>query len=120
MASTATQQVQVHEAGGLQRRQLQAGTAFADLLSTMEAMPEAFLAGKPWLFITKLHVLHLWVSSSPVILGNKNLHLSSERCIMVIKRHLFRFQVHVFEQPLHLLAGECALCQIMYSLAGLF
>ena len=32
----------------------------------------------------------------------------------------FRFQVHVFEQPLHLLAGECALCQIMYSLAGLF
>ena len=24
------------------------------------------------------------------------------------------------EQPLHLLAGECALCQIMYSLAGLF
>ena len=32
----------------------------------------------------------------------------------------FRFQVHVFEQSLHLLAGECALCQIMYSLAGLF
>ena len=28
--------------------------------------------------------------------------------------------MHVFEQPLHLLAGECALCQIMYSLAGLF
>ena len=32
----------------------------------------------------------------------------------------FLFQVHVFEQPLHLLAEECALCQIMYSLAGLF
>ena len=28
--------------------------------------------------------------------------------------------MHVFEQSLHLLAGECALCQIMYSLAGLF
>ena len=32
----------------------------------------------------------------------------------------FRFQVHVCEQPLHLVAGECAVCQIMYSLAGLF
>ena len=40
MASTAALQVQVHEAGGLQRRQ--AGTAFADLLSAMEALPEAF------------------------------------------------------------------------------
>ena len=40
--------------------------------------------------------------------------------IKVIQRHFFRIQVHVFEQPLHLLAGECALCQIMYSLAGLF
>ena len=28
--------------------------------------------------------------------------------------------MHVFEQPLHLLAGEYALCQIMYSLAALF
>ena len=28
--------------------------------------------------------------------------------------------MHVFEQPVHLLAGECALCQIMYSLADLF
>ena len=36
------------------------------------------------------------------------MNLSSERCIIFIK------------QPLHLLAGECALCQIMYSLAGLF
>ena len=35
MASTAALQVQVHEAGGLQRRQ--ASTAFADLLSAMEA-----------------------------------------------------------------------------------
>ena len=41
MASTAAQQVQVHKAGGLQRRQ--AGTAFADLLSAMEALPEAIL-----------------------------------------------------------------------------
>ena len=41
MVSTAA--LQVHEAGGLQRRQ--AGTAFADLLSAMEALPEAFLAG---------------------------------------------------------------------------
>ena len=48
---------------------------------------------------------------------NKNLNLSCERCIKVIKRHVFRIQVHVhvFEQPLHLLAGECALCQIIYS-----
>ena len=46
--------------------------------------------------------------------------MSCERCIKVIKRHFFRIQVHVFEQQLHLLAGECALCQIMYSLAGLF
>ena len=36
MASTAALQVQVHEAGGLQRRQ--AGTAFADLLSATEAL----------------------------------------------------------------------------------
>ena len=50
MASIAAVQVQVHEAGGLQRRQ--AGTAFADLLSAMEALPEAFLAGKSWIFIT--------------------------------------------------------------------
>ena len=42
MASTAALQVQVHEAGGVQRRQ--AGTAFADLLSAMEALPEALLA----------------------------------------------------------------------------
>ena len=41
MASTAALQVQVHEAGGLQRQQ--AGTAFADLLSAMEALPEAYL-----------------------------------------------------------------------------
>ena len=67
MASTAALQVQVHEAGGLQRRQ--AGTAFADLLSAMEALPEALFAAKPWVFITELHVLHLWVNSSPVILG---------------------------------------------------
>ena len=67
MASTAALQVQVHEAGGLQRRQ--AGTAFADLLSAMEALPEAFLAGKSWIFITELRLLHLWVHSSPVMLG---------------------------------------------------
>ena len=36
--------------------------------------------------------------------------MSCERCIKVIKRYFFRIQVHVFEQPLHLLAGECALC----------
>ena len=72
MASTTSPQVQVHEAGGLQRRQ--AGTAFADLLSTMEALLEAFRAGKSWVFITELHVLHLWVNSCPVI--------SSERCII--------------------------------------
>ena len=75
------------------------------------------------MFITELRLLHLWVKSSPVLLGclgNNNLNLSFERCIMVIKRLFFRFQVHVFKQPLHLLAGECALCQIMYSLAGLF
>ena len=64
MASTAALQVQVHEAGGLQRRQ--AGTAFADLLSAIEALPEAFLAGKAWIFITELRLLHLWVHSSPV------------------------------------------------------
>ena len=56
MASTAELQVQVHEAGGLQR--WQAGTAFADLLSAMEALPEAFLAGKSWTFITELRLLH--------------------------------------------------------------
>ena len=67
MASTAALQVQVHEGGGLQRRQ--AGTAFADLLSAMEALPEAFLAGKSWIFITELRLLHLWVHSSPVMLG---------------------------------------------------
>ena len=44
MAYTAALQEQVHEAGGLQR--LQAGTAFADLLSAMEARPEAFLAAR--------------------------------------------------------------------------
>ena len=57
----------MHEAGGLQRRQ--AGTAFADLLSVMEALPEAFLVGKSWVFITELRVLHLWVNSSLVMLG---------------------------------------------------
>ena len=67
MASTAALPVQVHEAGGLQCRQ--AGTAFADLLSAMEALPEAFRAGKSLVFLTELHVLHLWVSSSPVMLG---------------------------------------------------
>ena len=60
-------QVQVHGAGGLQRRQ--AGTAFADLLSAMEALPEAFLAGKSRIFITELRLLHLWVHSSPIMLG---------------------------------------------------
>ena len=67
MASTAALQVQVHEGGGLQRRQ--AGTAFADLLSAMEALPEAFLAGKSWIFIRELHLVHLWFHSSPVMLG---------------------------------------------------
>ena len=67
MASTAALQVQVHEVGWLQRRQ--ADTAFADLLSAMEAQSEAFLAGKSWVFITELHALHLWVDSSPVMLG---------------------------------------------------
>ena len=52
MASTAALQVQVHEAGGLQRRQ--AGTAFADLLSAMEALPEAFLAGKARIFYNRV------------------------------------------------------------------
>ena len=75
MASTAALQVQVHGAGGLQRRQ--ASTAFADLLSAMEALPEAFLAGKSWIFITELCLVHLWVHSSTVMLGcqgNKNLN----------------------------------------------
>ena len=44
MAFTAALQMQVHEAGGLQRQQ--AGTPFADLLSAMETLPEAFIAGK--------------------------------------------------------------------------
>ena len=57
MASAAALQVQVHEAGGLQCQQ--AGTAFADLLSAMEALPEAFLAGKSCIFITELRLLHL-------------------------------------------------------------
>ena len=57
----------MHEAGGLQRRQ--ASTAFADLLSAMDALPEAFLAGKSRVFITELRLLHLWVHSSPVMLG---------------------------------------------------
>ena len=51
MASLAAAlQVQVDKAGGLQ-----AGTAFSDLLSAMEALSEAFLAGKSWVFITELH-----------------------------------------------------------------
>ena len=58
IASTAALQVHVHEAGGLQRRQ--AATAFADILSAMEALPEAFLAGKSWIFIGELRLLHLW------------------------------------------------------------
>ena len=114
MASTAVPQVQVHEAGGLQRQQ--AGTAFADLLSAMEALPEAFLVGQSWVFRTELHVLHLWVNSSPVMLGcqgNKNLNLSSEACSIVINGHF-----------LFLFSGArvrtTALCHIMYSLAGLF
>ena len=41
MTSTAALQVQVLVAGGLQRRQ--AGTAFAELLSAMEALPEALI-----------------------------------------------------------------------------
>ena len=67
MASTAVLQVQVHEAGGLQRQQ--PSTAFAELLSAMEALPGAFLAGKFRIFITELRLLHLWVHSSPVMLG---------------------------------------------------
>ena len=67
MVSTAALQVQVHEAGGLQRRQ--AGTAFADLLSAMEARSKTFLAGKSWIFITELGLVHLWVNSSPVLVG---------------------------------------------------
>ena len=92
MASTAALQVQVHEAGGLQRRQ--PGTAFVDLLSAMEALSEAFLVGKSCVFITELRVLHLWVNSSPVMLGclgNKNLNLSFESCIIVINRHFYLF-----------------------------
>ena len=91
MASTAALQVQVHEAGGLQRRQT--GTAFADLLTATKAVLEAFLAGKSWVFITELDVLPLWVNSSPVMLGcqgNKNLNLSSECCIIVTIRHFFQ------------------------------
>ena len=42
---------------------------FANLLSAMEALPEAFLAGKSRIFITELRLLHLWVHSSPVMLG---------------------------------------------------
>ena len=49
----------------LTRLHRQAGTAFADLLSAMEALPEAFLAGKSWVFIRELHVLHLWVNFQP-------------------------------------------------------
>ena len=67
MASTAALQVQVRGVVGLQR--CQAGTAFADLLGAMEALLEAFLAGKSWVFLAELHVLHLWVNSSPVMLG---------------------------------------------------
>ena len=40
-------------------------------------------------FKTELHVLNLWVNSSPVMLGclgNKNLNLSSEHYIIVIKQ----------------------------------
>ena len=46
MASTAALQVQVHEAGGLQRQQ--AGTAFADLLSAMEALPGGISTSSPF------------------------------------------------------------------------
>ena len=76
MAFTAALQVQVHEGGGLQRRQ--AGTTFADLVSAMEVLPEAFLVGKSWVFITELPAML-------GCLGNKNQNLSSERCIIVIK-----------------------------------
>ena len=67
MASTAALQVQGHVAGGLQRRQ--AGTAFADLLSAMEALLEACLAEKSFVFITDLQVLHFWVDSSLVMVS---------------------------------------------------
>ena len=115
MASTPALQVQVHEAVGLQPRQ--AGTAFADLLSAMEALREAFLAGKSWVFTKELHVILVSVNSSPVVLGYLN--LSSERSL-IVDIFRFRFQVHPCEQLLNLLAGECAICQIIYSLAGLF
>ena len=52
MASTAALPVQVHEAGGLQRRE--AGAAFVDLLNAMEALLEAFLADKSCVFINIL------------------------------------------------------------------
>ena len=52
VASTAAQQAQMRKAGGLQRRQ--AGTALADLLSAMEALPEAFLAGKSILWVFRV------------------------------------------------------------------
>ena len=45
------------------------GTAFTELLCALEALPEAFLAGKAWIFITELRLLHLRVHSSPVMLG---------------------------------------------------
>ena len=67
MASIAALQVQVHDAGGHQRQK--DGASSADLLSAMGTLPEAFLAGKSWVFTTELHVLHLCVNSSPVMLG---------------------------------------------------
>ena len=92
--------MQVHEAGGLQRRQ--AGTAFADLLSAMEALPEAFLAGKSSIFITELRLLHLWVHFDPaqsclVVKVTRTCTCPVSAALKLSNDIFFRIQVHVFE-----------------------
>ena len=98
--------MQVHGTGGLQRQQ--AVRAFADLLSATEALMEAFLVGKSWVFITQLQFYTCGYfqprSCSAVNVTRtwtypRALHYSYQKTF-------FRFQVHVCEQPLHLLAGE--------------
>ena len=62
----------------------EAGAAFADLLSAMEALPEALVAGKSWDFITELIILHLWVNipsqSCVVVRVTRTLRERSKRC----------------------------------------
>ena len=69
------------------------GAAFADLLSAMEALPEALVAGKSRDFITELILLHLWVNfpsqSCVVVRVTRTLRERSGACLKRCRKQWF-------------------------------